>query len=35
MNPWGFLIAFAGFIVMYIGIKGSQSTVVKAFKKSS
>jgi hypothetical protein len=31
MNPMGLIIAFAGFLTLYIGVKGSQAKVVQAF----
>lgn len=35
MNPWGWLMAAAGFIMLYIGVKGNASAVVNAFRPQS
>lgn len=32
MNPWGFLVMAAGFVMLYIGVKGNASAVVNAFR---
>lgn len=32
MNPWGLAIAFAGFVILYIGVHGTQSSVIAAFR---
>lgn len=32
MNPWGIVIIFAGFLMMYIGIKNTQTNVVNMFR---
>lgn len=34
MNPWGIIVGFVGFLMLYIGVKGTQSTVVQIFSKS-
>jgi hypothetical protein len=32
MNPWGLLLIIVGFILIVIGVKGTQSQVLAAFK---
>jgi hypothetical protein len=32
MNPWGLLLILIGFILIVIGVKGTQSQVLAAFK---
>ena len=35
MNPWGLLLILLGFLMIVIGIKGTQSTVLGYFKSLS
>lgn len=32
MNVWGLLLVFVGFILIVIGVKGTQGQVLSAFK---
>lgn len=32
MNPWGLLFIVGGFILIVIGVKGTQTQVLSAFK---
>ena len=32
MNPWGFVIILIGFLLIVIGVKGTQGRVLAAFK---
>lgn len=32
MNPWGLLFILIGFVLIVIGVKGTQAQVLKAFK---
>lgn len=34
MNPWGIVVAFAGFLMVYVGVKGTQGNIVKLFSKT-
>lgn len=32
MNPWGLILLFIGFILIVMGVKGTQGQVLTAFK---